>query len=114
MPQDILDYIRELEKRVERLEKLPRSPNTSIDSGAYTVRENGVDRVILGKLPDGTYGLGVKQGDVIMPMSQLAFGLAAKSGDASITPTRNTWVADSALSTSATVTTGRLIVIVSA
>jgi hypothetical protein len=114
LPEDVLDYIKGLEKRIEKLEKLPRAGNTAIDDGAITVREAGVDKVILGKLPNGTYGLGMIQGGILMPMSQLAFGLTAARADASVTPARNTWVSDGALSRTATVTTGRLIVIVSA
>lgn len=66
MPEDVLDYVKRLEKRVVNLEKLTRSSNTSIDSGALIIKGN--DGQIIGVFgdimkaglipPDGTSQMG--------------------------------------------------------
>jgi hypothetical protein len=69
MPEDVLDYIKGLEDRVSKLEKLTRAGATSIDNGALTIKKNGQVIAAFGDLaqagypnyrrPDGTSQMGV-------------------------------------------------------
>lgn len=59
---DLLARIVQLEGRLSTLERVPGIGNTTIDRGTLRVKdENGVVRVELGLLTDGTYGLNVKE-----------------------------------------------------
>lgn len=68
-PKDIIEYIKSLENRVSALEQMPRLQSASIDSGGVTVKtgairvmdETGSIRLIMGLLPDGNYGINVKE-----------------------------------------------------
>lgn len=57
MPQDILDLIRDQEKRISNLERLVRSGNTSIDNGALIVKKGDQVIGLLGDLSQGGYDL---------------------------------------------------------
>jgi hypothetical protein len=69
MPEDVLDYIKDLEKRVIDLEKLTRIGSTSIDNGALIVKKGNQVIAAFGDLaqagyssirrPDGTSQMGV-------------------------------------------------------
>lgn len=68
-PEDVLDYIKSLEERVKKLEKLTRAGVTSIDDGALTIKKLGQVIAAFGDLaqagftnvsrPDGTAQMGV-------------------------------------------------------
>jgi hypothetical protein len=95
LPQDILDIIQDQSKRIEKLEKLVQTGSTSIDDGALEVREAGVTKVKVGKLDSG------------------AFGLKAASDAPLVSAPLNTWAAGPTV-TGVEITTGRMVVIVSA
>lgn len=69
MPEDVLGYIKDLEKRLTKVEKLTRSGNTSVDNGAFIVKKDDQFIGILGDLsqdnpalvrPDGTPQMGFR------------------------------------------------------
>lgn len=93
-PEDLLKYVRELEKRIEKLERAPRAVNSSVDSGTFTIvsPDTGLVVALFGQLPvdynrlDGT------------PQSGLLFfredgSLAAILGDLNptIPPFKQSW-----------------------
>ena len=116
MPDDIVDQIKELARRVETLERSPRLQNASIDKGSLTVMGGpGKTRVKMGLLEDGSYGINMYDGQGNpLSVSQLAFGLMGIANDATVTPALNAWTFDNALLQITTVTNHRLIVIVTA
>jgi hypothetical protein len=114
LPQDILDIIQDQSKRIEKLEKLVQTGSTSIDDGALEVREAGVTKVKVGKLDSGAFGLAVyNNAGLALPLSQLAFGLKAASDAPLVSAPLNTWTAGPTV-TGVEITTGRMVVIVSA
>ena len=83
--------------------------------GALTVVQGGSPKVKLGQLDNGEYGMALyNQAGQALPLSQLAFGIKATKNDGVIVPARNAWIDDSAMAQTLTVTTGRVIVILSA
>lgn len=61
-PPDITDRILRLEARVQALEANPRAGNTTVDAGAFQVKDaTGSVRLRMGLLSDGTYGIEVKE-----------------------------------------------------
>jgi hypothetical protein len=116
-PDDIVQQIIDLEKRLSALERGTSLPNASIDKGALTVRDASRNvRVMLGLLADGSYGLAVNDASGNpLSLAQLAFGLAASLADAAVIPTAyDTWQDDTPTQLTTTVTNKRMIVIVSA
>jgi hypothetical protein len=57
MPPNLAHELRELQRRLETLERAPRLTNASISDPA------GVERIVLGLLDDGNYGLEVFDAD---------------------------------------------------
>jgi hypothetical protein len=61
-PPDISEAILRLERRVQALEANPRAGNTTIDTGAFQVKDaSGSVRMRMGLLSDGSYGIEVKE-----------------------------------------------------
>jgi hypothetical protein len=68
LPEDVLDIIKGLEKRVDKLEKLARTGATTIDNGALLMKKDGKLIVAIGDLkaagynyptPDGSSQMGL-------------------------------------------------------
>lgn len=61
-PPDITDRILRIESRLQALEANPRAGNTTIDTGAFQVKDaTGSVRLRMGLLSDNTYGIEVKE-----------------------------------------------------
>lgn len=63
LPQDVVDYIQGLEKRIEKLEKLVQVGNTSIDNGALLVKKGNQVVAAFGDLSAVYGGGGFKRPD---------------------------------------------------
>jgi len=61
-PQDLVDRVLALERRLTTLENNPQTGNTTIDTGTLKIKDaTGSVRVQIGLLSDGTYGIEVKE-----------------------------------------------------
>jgi hypothetical protein len=85
---DIVDSVKEIEKRTSRMERNPQLISASIDSGGLTVLEGAIDiidadddiRIKIGKLDDGNYDVTAysEDGLTTVNLAALAFGQRAK------------------------------------
>lgn len=55
LPEDVLDLIKGLADRVDKLERLTRSPSTSIDNGALVIKKGSSLIAVLGDVSRGGY-----------------------------------------------------------
>lgn len=65
VPEDIGDYIRRLEARIERLERAPRAVATSIDTGEFVVKDPATGNVVfrIGLQQHGDTGVSMYRDD---------------------------------------------------
>jgi hypothetical protein len=84
---DIVDSVKEIEKRLSILERTPQLANASIDARGLSIREGSIDvidndgntRIRIGKLDDGSYDITAYSviGNQTVNLAALAFGQKA-------------------------------------
>lgn len=108
LPDTIATQLAEMDRRLRALEGAPQLVSSSIKEGALSVlNASGASQVVLGKLPDGNYGLGQYDpsgGGTWVNLSTLAYGIAATS-DTRTLSTASTSYVDLPSAFAATVTT---------
>lgn len=75
-PESLLSQVNDLERRIRDLASFPQLTNATIRDGALRVRDDSLlERVILGKLADGSFGLSIldASGDSVLAET-LGFG----------------------------------------